>query len=190
MPRGITDQFLVILHTETRRARRTLFAGVVAVLFALELARLADDPRWGPVIVAYVVIFALTVGIVAWWAGRDARRRTNDLAERWHAWMRYSVGSGSIDEIERKVNQRPPALAWLPGLVTAAFVLANGLVFALLWYDAPVAGPAAYAMAAANAIALGWLLGTRALQFWWARSAVQATGELVGNGTLAVWGER
>jgi hypothetical protein len=190
MPRGITDQFLLILRTEERRALRAFGLGIVAFLAAYQMARLGNDPRWGSVEAAFLLSSVVSVAIFALVGRHAARKRTFALAENWHAWMRFSVGSGSLHEVERKVSQRDPTPSWATGFAVAVFLLANGATFALLWFDLPYAGAVAYAMAIANALAVGWILGTEALRFWWARSATQAAQELVGNGTLAVWGER
>lgn len=190
MPRGITDQFLRILEAESRRAWTVLALGGAAFAIALFLADLADAPSFGAIAVAYAAIAVLATAAAAAWAWRAAKHRTLRLADEWNAWMKYSVGSATIAEIERKVHSRAPQPPWAPGLLVALFVIVNAVVFALLWFEAAIALDAALAVAIANGVAVGYLLGSTALHLWWTRSAVAATQELVGNGVVAVWGER
>lgn len=190
MPRGITDQFLRILDSESRRAWTVLALGVVAFAAALLLADLADAPSFGAITMAYAGIAVFTTGVAALWAWRSAKHRTMRLSDEWNAWMKYSVGSATIDEIERKVHNRAPQPPWAMGLLVALFTIANAIVFALLWNEASFALDAALAMAVANGVGIGYLVGTTTLRLWWARSAVAATQELVGSGVVAVWGER
>lgn len=190
VPRGITDQFLKILDLESRRAWAVLAAGAVAFAVALFLADLADRPRFGDVTVAFAAVALLATAVTALWAWRRAKWRTMRLADEWSAWMKFSVGSASIAEIERKVRDRPASPPWAPGLVVALFAIANAVVFALLWADAAIAVAAALAIAVANGLAIGVLLGTTGLRLWWARSATAAANDLVGSGAVSVWGER
>lgn len=190
MPRGITDQFLKILEAEARRAWTVLALGVAAFVPALILADLADPPQFGSVATICLAVALLATAAAAALAYRAARKRTLALADEWSQWMKYSVASGTIDEIERKVHDRPLRPSWLAGFLVAAFLVANALVFALLWFEASAAAPMAAAMAAANGGAVGVLVGTSALRLWWAKSATAAAQELVGAGTVSVWGER
>jgi len=190
MARGVTDQFLRIVHREQRNAILTLFAAVALVAPALFLADLADAPKLGSVAITFLAALALSFAGGLLYSWRHFRAVNHGLKTHWTTWMRFSTTSGSLDDVERKVKGKAPASGSLKGFALALLVLANGAAFALLWAEAAI-GPAFTLLAVVlDGVTLGltaagslWLLG-------WCSLFRRAVQELVEEGQMGIWGER
>jgi len=189
MPRGVTDQFLHILDLERRHAIRALVAGGVLALLGLFLAELADEPLygWASRFFTVALVAGAVLGVLL------ARRRTaawsESLRARWSAWMRFSVSSTSVAEVDRKARGKAPlpAAAW--GLVAGAALVANVALFAALWWEVAAAAAFGLALSAANGAGLGLWLGSRIFTFRWTSSVDRAVRELIRDGEVGLWGE-
>lgn len=189
MPKGISESFLRLLEAERPRAVKTAVAAVVLALVGLQLADLADAPRLGRDSMTYLTL--LGVGIVLGLAlGRFAAHRLTDrLKTQWSHTMREAGSADSLAALDRRLRGLAPVPAWRLPLVAVGFTLANILLFALLWVDAPVAPTASLVILTADGLALGAWLGATAYRFVFARTFVNEVDGMVSRGTLGVWGE-
>lgn len=190
MARGVSENFLRIARREQRLGRRAAVAAALLAPAAAFLADLADDPAYGPVWGLFVVALIGGLGLGAWLAQRRLAHYEDGLRLQWNHWMRQASGASRMAEVERKVQERdglPPFAAQAAAL---ALVVANVLLFALLWTAHPAAQPLAWVTLAADGLVLGALVTGSALTVRWARDFVRAAEDLVAKGEVAMWGER
>ncbi len=190
MVKGVSDQFLRILNNERRVAVRSVAAGIVAAALALFMANLADEPLFGTESFAYAVALFVGVatGVAVGW--RRSTRFEESLRAGWNAWMRFSLSCARVDEVYRKASNRPAPSAVAAGVLAGALVVANALLFALLWVEAPAARALGVPVALADGLAAGAWIGSSAWSLGWTRSFRKALAELVRDGSIGIWGER
>lgn len=189
MPRGVTEQFVRLLRLETKARLRTALGMLALAPLAYFMAEMTDRPLLGRAV--WITAASLVVGLLAGllWGRHRAHRYNESLKASWNAWMRMSLSSGSVDEVDRHVREKPrhPAFA---GAAWAAFLLMNGLLFLALWVEVPWAFPYGAIVGALNGLALGLVLGRALWALRWTREFAKALDELMATGQVGLWGER
>jgi hypothetical protein len=188
MPRGVTDQFLGILRRERRAHVRTALLMALLVVPAYFIAELVDLPLLGWVVLAGGLALLAGAGIGLAYGRWESTRHESSLRESWSSWMRMSLSASSLREVERAVRQKGPALH-AQGLAWALLILANGVLFAALWFEAPWAFAFGASVTVANGIVLGAVTGHAAWSYRWARDFSVALDKLIAEGQVGLWGE-
>lgn len=188
MPRGVTDQFLRILHHERKSSVRTTLAMGGLSAFAYFMAELTDGPVLGLVVI--LAFAALGVGLVAGglWGRHRTARYNESIRTHWNAWMRMSLSCASVDELARHVANKPRAPG-VSGVGWATLFLANALLFLFLWFDLSFALVFGVMVTTANGLVLGGLAGNALWNLWWTGRFSRALDDLIAQGQLGMWGE-
>lgn len=189
MPKGISESFLRLLENERPRAVKTVVAAVVLGLLGLQLADLADAPRLGRDSMTYLTLLGVGVVLGVGLGHLAAHRLTDRLKSQWSHTMREAASVDTLAGLDRRLRGLGPAPAWRAPVVAVGFALANVLLFALLWVDAPLAPTASLVVLTADGLAVGAWLGAAAYRLLFARTFVHEVDGLVARGTLGVWGE-
>jgi hypothetical protein len=189
MPRGVTDQFLNILDLEHRHAVRTLPAAVGVAAAGQFLAELADEPLFGLVSALFTLSLVLGAAFGVFLARRRTRAWSESLRGHWSSWMRFSVSSTTVREVDLKARGKTPAPPALAGVFWALALLANAALFAALWYEVPGASDAAFAVALADGLLVGAWIGSTFWTWRWTRSVDKALRDLIKDGQIGLWGE-
>lgn len=188
MPRGVTDQFLKILRHERQASVRTILAMTGLVVLAYFMAELTDGPLLGWVVLT--ALLSLLAGLAAGllYAHHRTQKYSESLRESWNAWMRMSLSCERVDEVARHVHAKGQH-AQVAGVGWAALFLANALLFAALWLEAPWGLAYGVMVTVANGLTLGALLGHAAWSLRWSAQFNKALDELIADGKVGLWGE-
>lgn len=189
MPKGISESFLHLLESERPRSTKTVIAAVVLGLVGLQLADLADAPRLGRDSMTYLTLLGVGIVLGVGLGHLAAHRLTDRLKSQWSHTMREAATVDSLGALDRRLRGLGPVPTWQVPLVAVGFTLANILLFALLWVDAPIAPTASLVVLTADGLAIGAWLGMAAYRLLFARTFVHEVDGLVARGTLGVWGE-
>lgn len=188
MPRGVTDRFLSILSHERRMGLRTALVCLALVPLAYFMAELTDGPLLGWVVLATFLSLAAGAGLGAWWAHRRTARYNESLRESWNSWMRMSLSCARVDEVARHVEDKGAPLP-VANVGWSALLLANGLLFAALWFETPWASAYGVMVAVANGMSLGAVAAHALWTRHWSGQFAKALDDLITEGQVGLWGE-
>lgn len=189
MPRGVSEHFIRILRNEAQASLRNALLLLLFLPPAYFMAELADPPLIGTVVRAAALSLLLGLGIGALFAANRNRHYNDSLLRQWNTWQRMSAQHARLHDLARAVHQKGRGFPWR-SVLAALFLILNALLFALLWLDAPLAGPLGHLIAPANTLVVGVLVGAGLSTQNWARKTRRAIDDLLAEGQISMWGER
>ena len=190
MPRGLAESFVRLTEREERRSIWSFLVLVPVAWIAYFIAELSDAEAYG----WNVRIFAglLTLGFVGglFVSNRFLHHLNDGLRTMWGHYMQSSKGSAGLVDVDRLAHGKPPSSHIGSAVFVFAALVANALLFALLWNRADLGATVAPYLVAFDGVAIGAYAAWRWLALRWAHAFIETADELAADGVIAVWGER
>lgn len=189
MPRGVSEHFTRILRDQARTSLRHALLLLLLVPVVYFMAELVDQPLYGNVVTATLLSVVLGLAIGGLFSQTRTKAYNDSLLHDWNAWQRKASQHARLHDLHRAVHGKGPTPHW-KSIVGIVVLLLNGLLFTLLWLEAPTAVPLGWLLAPANALLLGATIGSHLAQGRWSHKTRQAIDELLHEGQITIWGER
>lgn len=188
MPNGVNDQFLRILKNEKKGSIRAIILAIGLLPLAYFMAELTDQAFLGMIVWLAIGALVVGVGLGLLWGHHQTKRYNESLKQSWNAWMRMSSSCARIDEVARHVQNKQRSVS-LRGAATALLIILNGVLFALLWFEAPFDLEFGAIVTGMNGLVLGFLAGHAVWNWRWTAQFSKALDELISDGAVGLWGE-